>query len=42
MESLSTPPPRTGRDASGGKNAWLWMLLFSLYTWELTVPEPLF
>ena len=30
MESLSTPPSRVGRDASGGKKPQLWMLLFSL------------
>ena len=30
MEGLSAPPSRAGRDASGGKKPWLWMLLFSL------------
>ena len=30
MESLSTPPSRRGRDASGGKKPQLWMPLFSL------------
>ena len=43
VESLSTLPSRAGRDTSGGKKPWLWMLLFFLsYRWELTVPEPLF
>ena len=30
VESLSTSPPRVGRDTSGGKKPQLWMPLFSL------------
>ena len=30
MESLSTSLSRAGRDTSGGKKPWLWMLLFPL------------
>ena len=30
LENLSTPPSRAEKGASGGKNPWIWMLLFSL------------
>ena len=30
VESLSTSPPRVGRDTSGGKKPQLWMPFFSL------------
>ena len=40
VESLSIPPSRAGRDASGGKKLWLYCFFLS-YRWELAVPEPL-
>ena len=41
VESLSTPPSRAGRDASGGKKPQLWMCFFLFYRSEIAVPEQL-
>ena len=41
VESLSKPPSRVERDASGGKKPQLWMHFFPSYRWKLAVPEPL-
>ena len=41
MESLSKPPSRVERDASGGKKPQLWMHFFPSYRWKLAVTEPL-